>query len=112
MEIYDLNLVLPLLESDYYLFKLIANESGVVFLLRTSEHRDAGRAGIRYADNYTGNALAAMVKPGVIEFRFHQGYSDARVQKLAARNLSHSELSFAAGFQVTYQDRLLIESSQ
>jgi hypothetical protein len=112
MDIYDLDRVLPLLDSEYYLFKLIANESGVVFLLRTTEHRDATRPGIRYADNYAGNALAAMVKPGVIEFRYHQDYTDDRVQDLAACMLAQSDLSFAVGFKVTYQNRVLIEASE
>ena len=111
MQIHDLNLVLPLIESEYYVFKLIANDTGVVFLPHTAEHRDSGKSGIHYADNYAGNALAAMVKPGFIEFRFHQGYSDARVQKIAANILAHPDLSFAAGFQVTYQGRILIEAS-
>ena len=69
MQIHDFELVSALTEQDSFQFKLIANEHGVVFLPRTTEHRDATRPNIKYADEYAGNALAAMVTPGAIEFR-------------------------------------------
>ena len=108
MTIYDFKLVSSLIESEHYLFKLIANEFGVVFLLHTTEHRDAGRANIKYADNYAGNALAAMVKPGVIEFRYHKEFSDDRAKAVARSIIDHPTLSFALNFTVTYQNRTLI----
>lgn len=68
MLIYGLQSVLPLLQEEHYQFKLLANEKGVVLFPIEIEHRDAGQHGIRYADNYEGNALAAMVKPGGVAF--------------------------------------------
>jgi hypothetical protein len=110
MQVFDFEAVCELTKSEYYLFKLIANEHGVVFLPRTTEHRDAGRPNIRYADNYLGNALAAIVKPGAIEFRFHQDFSESRVKSIAEQIVTDPQLGFAAGFRVTYQNRTLISN--
>jgi len=68
MQVYDFELVAPDWESDYFQFKLVANEQGVIIYVCSMEHRDAGRLGIKYADSYAGNSLAAMVNSGVIEF--------------------------------------------
>ncbi|MCR9211538.1 MAG: hypothetical protein NXI28_25215 [bacterium] len=111
MNIYDFDLISAQAESEYYQFKLIANEHGVVFFPHTTEHRDAGRPNIKYADNYAGNALAAMVTPGLIEFRFHKAFSDDRVRSIARQILSHPLLEFANGFKVTYQNRTLIDAA-
>ena len=111
MQVYDFELVAPDLESDYFQFKLVANEQGVIFHPCSIEHRDVGRPGIKYADNYAGNALAAMVNSGVIEFRFHQGFSDARVREIAVQIVEHPKLGALADFTVKYQNRTLIYHS-
>lgn len=103
MNVYGFDSIARLLEQDHYLFKLLANESGVVLFPHTTEHRDATQPGIRYADDSGGNALAAMVKPGWIEFRYHQQFSDQRVTQLAQRMRSLPELEFARSFAVTYK---------
>ena len=108
MRLIGLDSILPLIAADHYLFKVIANESGAIFFPYTIEHRDAGQSGIRYADNYAGNALAAMIKPGRVEFRYHKQFSDERVRKIASELLSVPALTFAANFAVTYQNRFLI----
>jgi hypothetical protein len=100
--------IFPITADDHYLFKAIANESDAIFFPSTIEHRDAGQSSIRYADNYEGNALAAMIKPGHVEFRYHKQFSDNRVRKIAVELLSHPALAFAATFSVTYQNRLLV----
>ena len=111
MIVYGFDSIAPLLENDAYLFKLLANDTGVVLFPHTTEHRDATRPGITYADDSRGNALAAMVKPGRIEFRFHRGFSDDRVKLLAQRMLAVPELQFAIDTTVTYQARTLIHGS-
>lgn len=108
MIVYGFELIAPMLEDDGYLFKLLANEAGVVLFPHTSEHRDSGRLGIKYADDSKGNALAAMVKPGRIEFRLHREFSDERVRQLAERILLLPEMQFGIGATVTYQARTLI----
>lgn len=111
MNVYGLDSIQSLLDSEGYLFKVLANDSGVVLFPHTSEHRDMKQPGIHYADDSQGNALAAMVKPGRIEFRFHRDFSDDRVRNLAIRMLALPELEFARGFAVTYQGRTLIPRS-
>lgn len=108
MIVYGLDSIATLLEQDGYVFKLLANDAGVVLFPHTTEHRDATQSGIKYADDSRGNALAAMVKPGRIEFRFHSGFSDERVTTLATRMLALPQLAFAQAFTVTYQARTLI----
>lgn len=99
--------IAAMLEEDGYLFKLIANDCGVVLFPHTTEHRDATQAGIRYADDSGGNALAGIVKPGRIEFRYHRQFSDERVKQLVKRILALPEFAFARSFVVTYQAREL-----
>lgn len=108
MIVYGFDSIAALLEQDGYLFKLIANDKGIVLFPHTSEHRDATQPGIKYADDSQGNALAAMVKPGRIEFRWHRGFSDERVKQLFQRMLELPELQFAANATVAYQARTLI----
>jgi hypothetical protein len=107
MIVYGIDSIATLLEQDGYLFKMLANESGVVLFPYTTEHRDATEPGIKYADDSGGNAIAAMVKPGHIEFRHHRLFSDERVRRLAERILALPELEFARSFAVTYQSRTL-----
>ncbi len=111
MIVCEFDSIAPLLESDGYLFKLLANDTGVVLFPHTIEHRDATQPGIKYADDSRGNALAAMVKPGRIEFRYHRGFSDDRVKQLSERMLALPELQFASGSTITYQARTLIHGS-
>lgn len=111
MNVYGVESIRPLLDGEGYLFKLLANDRGVILFPRSTEHRDATQPGIRYADNSKGNALAAMVKPGRIEFRYHQEFTDEQVRDLSARLLTIPELSFAKSFTVTYQARTVIEGT-
>ncbi len=111
MIVYGFDSIAPMLDNEGYLFKLLANDTGVVLFPHTTEHRDATQSGIKYADDSRGNALAAMIKPGRIEFRFHRGFSDDRVKQLAERILALPELQFASGATVTYQARTPIHGS-
>lgn len=111
MNVYGFESIAPLLLNEVYLFKLLANDNGVVLFPHTTEHRDATQSGIKFADDYRGNALAAVVKPGRIEFRYHREFSDARVRGLAERMLALPEFEFAADAIVTYQARTLIDES-
>ena len=108
MNVYSRDSIALLLAEGGYLFKLIANENAVLLFPHTTEHRDLKRPGLSYEDDSAGNALAAMVKPGRIEFRFHRHFSDERVRNIARRMLACPELAFAATFEVTYQGRTLI----
>ena len=107
MNVYGLELVQEMLEQDGYLFKLLANDSGVAMFPYTTEHRDATQPGIRYAEESKGNALAAMVKPGRVEFRQHREFTDERVKLLWQRIVQLPEMAFALESDVTYQGRSL-----
>lgn len=112
MVVYGFDSIAPLLQQEAYLFKLLANDAAVVLFRHTVEHRDAGQPGIMYVDDASGNALAAIVKPGRIEFRFHHQYSDARVRHLTERILALPEMVFASSFLVTYQGRVVLAPRQ
>jgi len=91
MNIYGFESIAGLLDNTGYLFKLIANERGAVLFPHTTEHRDGAQPGIVYADDSRGNALAAMVKPNLIEFRQHRDFSDQRVLNIVGRILELQE---------------------
>ncbi len=88
--------------------KFLAHDQAVAFFPRTTEHRDAGVQGLIYKDDSKGNALAGMMSPGRIEFRYHSKFSDERVKHIALAMLQLPDLSFAQGYKVVYQGRPLI----
>ena len=83
MQIYGLDLIRSEIDSGGYEVKLVAHEQAVAFLPRTAQHRDVKIQGLSYEDDSKGNALAAMVSPGRIEFRHHRAFSDERVRQIA-----------------------------
>jgi hypothetical protein len=54
MIVYGFDSIASMLEQDGYLFKMLANDSGVVLFPHTTEHRDATQPGIKYADDSGG----------------------------------------------------------
>jgi hypothetical protein len=111
MNVYGADAAEQMAGSDGFLFKLIANESAVAFFPRNTEHRDVKQHGLSYEDDSAGSALAAMVKPGLIEFRFHKSFSDERVRNIAQTIINHPNVKFASGFRVTYQGKPIALSS-
>ncbi|MGE0398939.1 MAG: hypothetical protein AB7T06_19675 [Kofleriaceae bacterium] len=85
--------------------KMVINARGVVFGPVSTQHRDLRADGIRYADDYQGNALAAMLAPNRIELRFHKAFTDVQVVELIRRLTSEASLAFLAHWRVTYQGR-------
>ncbi len=61
--------------------------------------------GISYEDNYRGNAMAAMLKPGAIEVRYHRAYSDGDVARIIRTLFEATALSSIRGASVAYQGR-------
>ncbi len=112
MIVYGFDSIVGLLEDNGYLFKLLANERGVVLFPPSIQHHDATQPGIKYAEDSRGNALCGMVKPGRIEFRHHREFSDERVTQLAKRIFALPELQFAANATITYQARTLIPGTK
>ncbi len=87
--------------------KMVINANGAVFGPVSTQHRELRAEGITYADEYKGNALAAMLAPGSIELRFHASFTDAQVAELIRALSNEPELSFLARWRVTYQGRVL-----
>ena len=87
--------------------KLVFNEHGAIFFPVTQEHRHQSGPNIHYADNYKGNALAAMVMPGKIEVRYHKDFTDEQVSSMLSNILSHTQLECLADFATTYQGRVI-----
>jgi hypothetical protein len=67
-------------------------------ILSSTEHRDVKQPGLSYEDDSMGNALAAMVKSGLIEFRFHKAFSDDRVRSIAQAIINHPDVAFMSDF--------------
>ena len=60
MNVYGYESVCELLEHDGFLFRILANDTGVVLFPHTMGHRDATQPGIRYAEESKGNAIAGI----------------------------------------------------
>ncbi len=105
MILLGLEYVQTLAGRDHFSAKMVFNHSGAIFFPTSGEHRDQTAPGIRYADNYKGNALAAMLAPGRIEVRYHAGYSDEEVADVLRTLLARPELEFMAHWRATYQGR-------
>ena len=92
-------------------FKMVLNETAVIFLRTEDQHRDFKTDGVSYEDDYKGNALAAVVtRTGIdnVDIRFHSAFTDERVRNLVAGLLSKPEMGFLKGAAVYYQGRLLV----
>lgn len=85
--------------------KMVLNERGAILFGVSREHREMKAEGISYEDNYRGNALAAMLAPGLVEIRYHAGFTDGAVERLIANLLAREELSRMSEWRVTYQGR-------
>ncbi len=106
MQVFDLDSFRSELQLGGYEVKLLANDRAVVFFPRTSEHREMKVHGLDYEDDSKGNALAVMMSPGRIEFRYHRAFSDARVRQIGTEIVRHPGLAFARDCQVSYQGRI------
>ncbi len=87
--------------------KAVFNEHGIVVFPRSVEHRTMKREGISYEDDYAGNALAAMVRPGAFEVRFHKSYSDRQVARILSAIAAETGFEVLGAWRVTYQGRPL-----
>lgn len=107
MHIQGLDYIAELACQEHYQAKMVFNAHGVIFFPVTQEHRNQSGPNIRYADDYKGNALAAMISPGKIDVRYHRDYTDAQVTEILTNLLAHSSCDFLHPIQATYQGRPL-----
>jgi hypothetical protein len=107
MRVVGLGHLLALAEGTTFEGKMVMNEHGAVFGPVSSQHRDLRAEGIAYADDYKGNALAAMLAPSKVEVRFHKAFSDEDVARLIRELSAEPNLGFLREWRATYQGRPL-----
>lgn len=108
MHVYGRESIDTQLHETSYLFKITANDHGLILFPRETEHEEISEEDIHYAPDSKGDAIAGIIKPGHIEFRHHNDFSDERVHLLMERILTLPEMAFAKEFEITYQGRVLI----
>ena len=112
MRVFGRDRIQPELEKEGFFVKGLLNQEAIALFPakaggREVQHRDAKIGGLSYEDHYRGNALALVVKPGVIEIRFHDRFSDDRIREIVREVKALPELAFARDYQVTYQGRVI-----
>lgn len=93
--------------TRHFELKMVFNRRGAIVFEVSSQHREMKFEGISYEDNYRGNALAAMLRPGQIEVRFHQDFSDRAVAEILTELLADSAFAALGPLAATYQGRTL-----
>jgi len=88
--------------------KFILNESGILFLPATQQHRDTKTDTLSYEDDYRGNAVAGVVTGARVEIRFHSAYSDERIRSLWSRVKAIPEVAKAGLGPLYYQGREIV----
>lgn len=97
-----------LLAEGSFSAKMVFNARGAIVFPVSREHRDQKAPGISYEDDYKGNALVAMLAPGKIEIRGHQGFSDSQVAEIVSMLLTLPELALLKDWTVVYRGRKVV----
>lgn len=90
--------------------KMLLNEAGIVFFGPGQQHSAVKLQGLSYEDDYKGNALAGTFRPGRVDIRFHQDFSDERVWRIWQmwkRLYAKNGLAQLDAWEVYYQRRKL-----
>jgi len=85
--------------------KAVVNSNGIIVFPQTQQHRDVTAEGISYEDNYVGNALAVMIRPGAFEIRYHKAFTDRQVAEIVRAIAKEPGFESLAVWQITYQGR-------
>ncbi|RYD68210.1 MAG: hypothetical protein EOP83_01265 [Verrucomicrobiaceae bacterium] len=107
MKVSGLQSISSSIAAEGYFVKCVLNVSAAIFFPGSIQHRDMKHEGVSYEDDYRGNAMAATITPGMIDVRFHQAFADGAVKEIFDRLLALPEMSWAKGFTVRYQGRVL-----
>ena len=108
MQVYGLEEVSQELAQTGYFVKCLLNREALLLFSSLIQHRDVTRHGLSYEDDYRGNAMAGIVKPGKIEVRFHAAFEDVIVKSLFSELFCMPEMNWASNKIVEYQGRILI----
>ena len=101
------DILTQLAEGQIHHAKLVFNDRGFIAFPTPTQHNTMKAEGISYENNYRGNAMAAMLKPDAIEVRYHEAFSDARVELILSQLLAETSLGGMRNATVTYQGRRL-----
>lgn len=112
MQVFGKESIQSELTNAGYFFKGLLNQNAIALFPavnggREVQHSETKVGGLSYEENYKGNALALVIKPGIIEIRFHDRFSDDRVGAIVKEVKSLEGLEFARNFKVTYQGRII-----
>ena len=105
MIVVGIEFVEQLVAGDVGEAKMVFNATGVVFGPVGEQHRDLRVEGIAYADEYRGNAIAAKLRHGTIEARFHRAFTDDDVAALLGAVVV--AVPALRGWTATYQGRAI-----
>ncbi len=105
MQLIGVDFLASIVREKSFSAKMVFNSRGAIFFAVDRQHREMSATGIRYEDDYKGNALAAMLAPGSIEVRYHKAFTNADVARVISALLDLPELSSLASCRVTYQGR-------
>jgi hypothetical protein len=107
MNIHGIDYLSDQLKRPHWEAKCLLGEAGLAIFPSGIQHAQAGFPGLTYRDDYTGTALAGMVKSGRVELRYHQTFSDSRVAELWCRIVAIPEAAPLRVFNLTYQGRII-----
>ena len=95
------------LMSDGFYVKALLNQNGIFFFRSTIQHREMKIHGFSYEDDYQGNAMAATIRKGRIDIRYHASYPHNTVSGICDLLFSRIELAWAKDYNVLYQGKTI-----
>ena len=112
MEVFGRDSIQDELDKESFLLKGLLNGEAIALFPAVKRgrellHREHKVGELSYEENYRGNALALIIKPGVIEIRYHDRFSDWRVADIVREVKALPELVFVRNYKVTYQGRII-----
>jgi len=107
MQFLGAELVQTLIGQLNFEAKCVFNENGVGFFAASQQHKNMKFPGISYEDDYKGNALAAIIKPGCLEVRYHKDFSDNRVRAIWSLVRAEPSVAFLHNWRIFYQGRAI-----
>jgi hypothetical protein len=107
MQIFGAELIQTLIGQPNFEAKCVFNESGMGFFAASQQHKSMKFSGVSYEDDYKGNALAAMIKPGCLEVRYHKDFSDDRVRSIWSLARAEPAAAFLHNWRIVYQGRAI-----
>jgi hypothetical protein len=107
MDFYGLEYLVSLSARPHWEAKCLLADAGLAVFPATLQHAQTVYPGICYREDYSGTAIAGMVRPGRVELRHHRGFADSRVAELWRSVISRPEAAALRSFQLTYQGRVL-----